>query len=376
MLNTGVATLKPAISDEPITQPETETNTNNDIQNQETSDKINRTFIPSMNHHIEDDLLCLQKTLEADIKLNNGSINDMDIDESSWTLDHHIYQNSSNSTSTSTIPTVQDVINSDNMEEAHSDQLEEQITNQYEQQLEVPQDDDPDKATIYVPNLPKETTKESLMTLFEAFGTIKKIQLKTQRRSRNKNAVIVFSNEHNARSAMLSLNSSTYKHQKYNIRMSKKKSFMAFTDQPNVSPMAQLCHMVQDNHSEQPNTNKDSPIAEKNKSLPTDIPEMRDLTIKKSNKRKLKPNNESQDIDNDQSDLNPLMDSGPPDNVMQIQTEFDVQDDKSLPPDPITLAQYLFIYWQKYLNFHEHMEETESNTFAEETINELSLLVS
>ena len=40
LLNTGVATLKPAISDEPIIQPETETSTDNDIQNQETSNKV------------------------------------------------------------------------------------------------------------------------------------------------------------------------------------------------------------------------------------------------------------------------------------------------------------------------------------------------
>ena len=236
-----------------------------------------------MNHHIEDDLLFLQTTLEADVKLNNGSMHDMDIDETSWSLDHQIYQNSSNSTSTSTIPTVQDVVNSDDMEETHSDQLGDQINDQEDRQLSVPQDDDPDKATIYVPNLPKETTKESLMTLFEAFGTIRKIQLRTKRQSKNKNAVIIFSNERNARSAMLSLNSSTYKYQKYNIRMSKKKSFMAFKDRPDVSPMTQLCHMVQNNHSGQPNTKKDSPIAVRNKSLPTDIPEMKEETSENSN---------------------------------------------------------------------------------------------
>ena len=55
--------------------------------------------------------------------------------------------------------------------------------------------------------------------------------------------------------------------------------------------------------------------------------------------------------------------------------QFDTQDDESLPPDPVTLAQYLFIYWQQGLHFHEHIEETESNTFAQETINELSILV-
>ena len=112
-----------------------------------------------------------------------------------------------------------------------------------------------------------------------------------------------------------------------------------------------------------------------NKSLPTDIPEMRNLTIKRSNKRKLKQNYDSQKMNNDQSDLNPLTISDPQDNEIQIQTEFDTQDDESLPPDPVTLAQYLFIYWQQGLHFHEHIEETESNTFAQETINELSILV-
>ena len=103
---------------------------------------------------------------------------------------------------------------------------------------------------------------------------------------------------------------------------------------------------------------------------------MKNLTIKRSNKRKLKPNYESHDVDIEQSDFNPLTDSDPSDNGIQIQTEFEDQDEKSLPPDPITLAQHLFIYWQQYLNFHEHMEETESDTFAQETVNELLILVS
>ena len=131
-----------------------------------------------MNHHIEDDLLFLQTTLNNDVELNNGSTHDMDIDESSWNLDDQIYQNSSDSTSASTIPTVQDVIDSDDMEETNSDQLEDQINDQHEQQIDVPQDDHPDKATIYVPNLPRETNKESLKTLFDVFGTIRKIQLR------------------------------------------------------------------------------------------------------------------------------------------------------------------------------------------------------
>ena len=61
--------------------------------------------------------------------------------------------------------------------------------------------------------------------------------------------------------------------------------------------------------------------------------------------------------------------------VVQIQTEFELQCDRSLPPDPSILAKYLFEYWEEYLNFHEHMVETESDIFAAEALNELSILV-
>ena len=116
---------------------------------------VDKTFIPSINHHIEDDLLFLQTTLDKDIELNNGSTHDMDINESSWNLDDQIYQNSSDSTSASTIPMVQDVIDSDDMEETTSDHREVQTNDQHDQQIAIPQDDHPDKATIYVPNLPR-----------------------------------------------------------------------------------------------------------------------------------------------------------------------------------------------------------------------------
>ena len=102
-----------------------------------------------MNHHIEDDLLFLQTTL------NKGSTHNMDIEESNWSLDDQIYQNSSDSTSASTIPMVQDVIDSDDMEETTSDHREVQTNDQHDQQIAIPQDDHPDKATIYVPNLPR-----------------------------------------------------------------------------------------------------------------------------------------------------------------------------------------------------------------------------
>merc|ERR1712051_444679 len=220
-----------------------------------------------------------------------------------------------------------------------------QADDQQRELADEPQEDHPDKSTIYVPNLPRETTKENLIPVFNTFGTIKEIQLKTQRRSKKKNAIVIFSNQHNARSAMLSLNGTTYRHRKNNIRMSKAKSFMSMKDQLDVPPV-----------------------------LPVDIPEMQNLTIKKKNKRKLDPDSNSQDDNGGHSKSHPCSD--PSDNEIQTQTQLEDLDDKSIPPDPIALAQNLFMYWQQYLNFHEHMGNTESDTFAQATLNELSILVS
>ena len=254
------------------------------------SDKSDKTFLPSMDHHIEDDLLCLQTTLETDIKLNidKEAIQDIDIDESSWTMDQGIYQNSSNSTSTSTIPTLTDTINSDNPEEVQSVKQEEENINQSEEQVKDAHEDDPDKATIYVPDLSKDTTKKGLMTLFKTFGTIKQSHLKIKKKSKGKNAIIVFSNQHNARSTMLSMNLTMYKDQESKIRMSKKRSFLAFRDKSTISPIAKLCNMVQKMQDETTNTNEQDSTDKKDQITPTDIPEISNLTIKKSTKCKFK----------------------------------------------------------------------------------------
>ena len=91
---------------------------------------------------------------------------------------------------------------------------------------------------------------------------------------------------------------------------------MAFKNHPDVPPINPLGHIAQNNHSGQLETKKDPPSAIKNKLLPVDIPEMKNLTIKRSNKRKLKPNYESHDVDSEQSDFNP--DSDPSDTEIQI----------------------------------------------------------
>ena len=387
LVNSGVAKLKPTVSNPPIQPPETEiqallesANTNRprivhdsqihppetemqanmvhpdspihppetEIQtervHQDNTDS-NKTFIEGINHHIEDDLLLLQTTLNEDVELINDSKRNNNIDTSSWSLEDQHYQNSSNSTSTSTIPTIHEVIDSDDMEEEDSNQHQDQADDHQQELVERSQEDHPDVSTIYVPNLPRETTKEDLIPVFNSFGIIKEIQLKTLRRSKKKNAIVIFSNQHNARSAMLSLNSTTYKHRKNNVRMSRDKSFMSIGNQLDVPPV-----------------------------LPVDIPEMQNLTIKKNNKRKLVPDNNSLDVNGGHSQSHPCSD--PSDEEVQTQTQFEDLDDKSTPPDPIALAQNLFMYWQQYLNFHIDMENTESDMFAQATLDELSILVS
>ena len=342
LVNSGVAKLKPTVSNPPIQPPETEIQTERVHQDNTNS---NKTFIEGINHHIEDDLLLLQTTLNEDVELINDSKRNNNIDTSSWSLEDQHYQNSSNSTSTSTIPTIHEVIDSDDMEEEDSNQHQDQADDHQQELVERSQEDHPDVSTIYVPNLPRETTKEDLIPVFNSFGIIKEIQLKTLRRSKKKNAIVIFSNQHNARSAMLSLNSTTYKHRKNNVRMSRDKSFMSIGNQLDVPPV-----------------------------LPVDIPEMQNLTIKKNNKRKLVPDNNSLDVNGGHSQSHPCSD--PSDEEVQTQTQFEDLDDKSTPPDPIALAQNLFMYWQQYLNFHIDMENTESDMFAQATLDELSILVS
>ena len=360
LANSGVAKLKPTVSNPPIQPPETEIRANevrqdSPIQPPETVTQTNRihqdttnstkTFIQGINHHIDDDLLLLQTTLNEDVELINNSKRDNNIDTSSWSLEDQHYQNSSNSTSTSTIPTIHEVINSDDMEEESSNQPQDQAEDQPQELAEEPQEDHPDISTIYVPNLARDSTKEDLIPVFNTFGAIKEIQLKTLRRSKKKNAIVIFSNQHSARSAMLSLNSTTYRHRKNNVRMSKAKSFLSIKNQLDAPPV-----------------------------LPVDIPEMRNLTIKKSNKRKLSLDDISHNGDGEHSLSHPGSD--PSDDEIQTHTQLEDLDAKSTPPDPIALAQNLFMYWQQYLNFHADIENTESDAFAQATLDELSILVS
>ena len=101
---------------------------------------------------------------------------------------------------------------------------------------------------------------------------------------------------------------------------------------------------------------------------------MQNLTIKKSNKRKLSLDDISHNVDGEHSLSHPGSD--PSDDEIQTHTQLEDLDAKSTPPDPIALAQNLFMYWQQYLNFHEDIENTESGAFAQATLDELSILVS
>ena len=109
-----------------------------------------------------------------------------------------------------------------------------------------------------------------------------------------------------------------------------------------------------------------------------DIPEIDSLTIKKSNKRKLRSTNLQQDIPENQPDSDPryISNTDQPNIEEIIQTEIQAPDDEHLPPDPIELAHSLFQYFQQYLQFYEDMNEHGFNMFAEDTITELSHLIS
>ena len=385
LLNTGVAKLKTAINNKPIPQAETEVDQTKAIPHTNIIDhNKDKTFLPAMNHYISDDLLSLQNTLQTDVDLNNGSVNDMDIDNSSWTLDHQIYKDSSNSTSTSTIPTIQDDIENEEVTTIQTEQNKKNLVDKQETEIEENQDDHPSTATIYVSNLSKETNKKGLMALFTTFGVIKKLSLKTQRRSKNKNAIIIFAKQHNARHAMLSLNSTTYKDKETNIRMSKQKSPLALKILPEESSISRLCTLVKDIKKERqlkrsihgfPLCNYCGGPSHKRQNCP--IKSQDRAAGKKCHQQKLIPT-QIQEIHSSQDELDTqsASDINQSDNGGHITSEIQPQNDQQLQPDPNALAQHLFQHWEQYLNFHNRMEEQDFHTFAEDTMNKLSDLIS
>ena len=385
LLNTGVAKLKTAINNKPIPQAETELDQTKAVPHTNIIDhNKDKTFLPAMNHYISDDLLSLQNTLQTDVDLNNGSVNDMDIDNSSWTLDHQIYKDSSNSTSTSTIPTIQDDIENEEVTTIQKEQNKKNLVDKQETEIEENQDDHPSTATIYVSNLSKETNKKGLMALFTTFGVIKKLSLKTQRRSKNKNAIIIFAKQHNARHAMLSLNSTTYKDKETNIRMSKQKSPLALKILPEESSISRLCTLVKDIKKERqlkrsihgfPLCNYCGGPSHKRQNCP--IKSQDRAAGKKCHQQKLIPT-QIQEIHSSQDELDTqsASDINQSDNGGHITSEIQPQNDQQLQPDPDALAQHLFQHWERYLNFHNRMEEQDFHTFAEDTMNKLSDLIS
>ena len=80
------------------------------------------------------------------------------------------------------------------------------------------------------------------------------------------------------------MNLTMYKHQEPKIRMSKKKSFLAFKNKTTISPISKLCTMVQEMQNETPDIDKFEVINKHKEKTSTDIPEISKLTIKKSNK--------------------------------------------------------------------------------------------
>ena len=78
----------------------------------------------------------------------------------------------------------------------------------------------------------------------------------------------------------------------------------------------------------------------------------------------------------DELDTQSASDINQSDNGGHITSEIQPQNDQQLQPDPNALAQHLFQHWERYLYFHNRMEEQDFHTFAEDTMNKLSDLIS
>ena len=58
----------------------------------------------------------------------------------------------------------------------------------------------------------------------------------------------------------------------------------------------------------------------------------------------------------------------------EMRSEFDIQCSRLLSISPQIIAQKLFQYWGEQLNFDEHVQKANNDTFIIETVNELTNL--
>ena len=373
-----------------------------------TSENSPQTFLSSTGMDIESDLLLNQTRIRDDIKLSSIEVTTETHEETKhdWTLNQDNYQKSYSSySSTTSIQSLPGEDATENTIEEHDYYLDDEevmdheievsnvITNNPQNHLDnITQDN---SATISVPNLTSNMTHNSLEKLFRNYGPIKKISIESSKKSTFRNGNITFFERCNARSAMISMNNTEYRHKKFNIVMSEKKIKLLrdYQNRMEETPLENLTNMVQNLNGESsnllvdPETENACHDPEEETKLTTSI----DVPTKKSCKRKIKSNllenstkSSKPDIGDipkeNQSEIVVEIDASSSEDQseegVEIHTEFKLQCSvSSPPPDPIYLAHCLFAHWEEQLNFYEDVDRTKDDAFTMETINHLAILV-
>ena len=310
---------------------------------------------------IESDLLLNQTRIRDDIKLSSIEVTTETREETKhdWTLNQDNYQKSYSSySSTTSIQSLPGEDATENTIEEHDYYLDDEEVMDHETEVsnaivnnpqnhldKITQDN---SATISVPNLTSNMTHNSLEKLFLNYGPIKKISIESSKKSRYRNANITFFEPCNARSAMISMNNTEYRHKKFNIVMSEKKIKLLrdYQNRMEETPLENLTNMVQNLNGESSNllVDPETENACHDPEKETKVTTSMNVPTKSGCKRKIKSN---------------LLDNST----------------KASKPDPIYLAHCLFAHWEEQLNFYEDVDRTKDHAFTMETINHLATLV-
>ena len=405
-LKEGAVTLQSNIDQTEIVYPEQEVQQMNNGQHEtdqmnETTEHGNRegqtwqddsnilvaeppptTFLPSVGQHIEDEEWLNQTRIQDDIRMNNVK-KDKKVSKDRNTIDFtqdyaeimnesNICASSSLYSSNSSIQTIpndegQETIG-DNDEAMEIDKEVEEDQEKMEQETEITLLPDLD-TTIYVPDLPIDTTEVDLMKSFRQFGPIQSINIQILPDS--KNASIRFTNYFKAKSAMSSMNGTMYKNKVCKIFMSKRRSFPEPKDLYTNSPLERLGKMVQN----MPQSIEHGTTS--HTEMETDIPEnigKEGATSKKNYKRKFKAHTNLEQ--NSTKAARPSKESViSVDKTQQLtdsQSEVEAQNEASNQPDTQDIALQLFQHWEQNLNFHEDIHKTKNGAFITKITNELA----
>ena len=343
------------------------------------------TFLPSVGQHIEDEEWINQTRIQDDIRMTNieeaknvskeNRTIDFTQDISEIMNESKIYETSSSlyssNSSMQTIPNDEGqeiVVNNEEVMEVDKDMGD--VQEKMEQETEISRLPDLD-TTIYVPDLPIDTTEADLLTSFKRFGQVQSISIQALPESNAKNASITFTNYFKAKSAMSSMNGTMYKNKVCKVFMSKTRSFPKPKDLHANSPLEKLGKMVQ--NMPQPMERAATRLTETEANSQENI--VSDMAMSKKNyKRKFKahidlgrnltkasrPDNELVlNVDNTKQGVN-------------LQSEVEVQNEVYDQPDTQDIALRLFQHWEENLNFHEDIHKTKNGAFIIKTINELA----